>query len=318
MNWVDFIILLVVVLFALEGTKQGFFNQAINVAGFLLALIAALIFYSQVAILLTKFFHMPPIAANPIGFLIVWVIVESVFFGAVNTFLQRIRALYSEISINKYLGFIPAVASALLFISFVLLFIVSLPINPIIKKDFFDSKIGLALMGQVALIERPLNKVFGPITKQGLTFLTVKPEEKGTLDLQFTQDKLTNDYQSEKQMIELVNNERAKQGIGPLSFNEPLATVARSHSQDMFRRGYFSHYSPEDKDVGDRLLDADINYNVAGENLALAPTLIRAHDGLINSPGHRRNILDPAFHRIGIGVIDGGVYGKMFTQVFTD
>lgn len=52
-------------------------------------------------------------------------------------------------------------------------------------------------------------------------------------------------------------------------------------------------YSPEGKDVEDRY-------------------------GLMDSPGHRRNILDPAFAKIGIGVIDGGVYGKMTTQLFTD
>ncbi|KKR60955.1 MAG: hypothetical protein UT99_C0004G0001, partial [Candidatus Curtissbacteria bacterium GW2011_GWA2_40_31] len=89
-------------------------------------------------------------------------------------------------------------------------------------------------------------------------------------------------------------------------------------SKDMFKRGYFSHYSPEGKDVGDRLEDSSINYSLAGENLALAPDVIRAHNGLMNSEGHRRNILDPAFSKIGIGAIDGGVYGKMFTQVFTN
>lgn len=86
----------------------------------------------------------------------------------------------------------------------------------------------------------------------------------------------------------------------------------------MFERGYFSHYSSEGKDVGDRLIEAGIYFNYAGENLALAPDINRAHQGLMDSPGHRRNILDPAFGKIGIGVIDGGVYGKMTTQVFTD
>ena len=63
---------------------------------------------------------------------------------------------------------------------------------------------------------------------------------------------------------------------------------------------------------------AGISYSIAGENLALAPSVVRAHDGLMNSSGHRRNILDPAFTKIGIGAIDGGVYGKMFTQIFTN
>jgi len=46
--------------------------------------------------------------------------------------------------------------------------------------------------------------------------------------------------------------------------------------------------------------------------------LSTAHNGLMNSEGHRANILEPEFRKIGIGVIDNGVYGKMFVQVFTD
>ncbi|OGE06220.1 hypothetical protein A2W70_03650 [Candidatus Curtissbacteria bacterium RIFCSPLOWO2_02_41_11] len=119
-------------------------------------------------------------------------------------------------------------------------------------------------------------------------------------------------------MFEFVNQERIKRGIKPLVWDERLTEVGRSHSKDMFGRGYFSHYSPEGKDVGDRLQDAGIAYTYAGENLALAPDVTRANNGLINSEGHRRNILDPAFEKIGVGAIDGGVYGKMFTQVFTN
>ena len=67
-----------------------------------------------------------------------------------------------------------------------------------------------------------------------------------------------------------------------------------------------------------RLLDADVDFILAGENLAFAPSLDLAHDGLMQSQGHRENILAEEFSRIGIGVIDGGSYGKMFVQVFAD
>ena len=63
---------------------------------------------------------------------------------------------------------------------------------------------------------------------------------------------------------------------------------------------------------------AGINYQYAGENLALAPSTSLAMQGLMNSPGHRANILSPNFHKVGIGVIDGGIYGEMYTQDFTN
>ena len=83
-------------------------------------------------------------------------------------------------------------------------------------------------------------------------------------------------------------------------------------------QGYFSHYNPEGESPFDRMEKAEINYLAAGENLALAPTVTLSHQGLMNSPGHKANILSPDYGKIGIGVIDGGIYGKMFVQEFTD
>ena len=318
MNWVDFIILLIVSLFAAEGIKRGFFNQIFNILGFIFSLVLALGLYPYAADLLISLFNLPPIAANPIGFLIVWLTAETIFFALIRIFLKKYLSYFESDKINKYLGFLPAALNALLFLAFVLLFVVSLPIRPDIKRDIYDSKVGSYLVNRVTALEKPLNSVFGPITKQGLTFLTIRPEDKGAIDLQFTQNVLTVDFASEQEMFRLVNEERVRNGTKPLVWDESLARVGRQHSQDMFQRGYFSHFSPEGKDVGDRLLESGIEYSLAGENLALAPNVERAHIGLINSEGHRRNILDPAFGKIGIGAVDGGVYGKMFTQVFTE
>ena len=117
-------------------------------------------------------------------------------------------------------------------------------------------------------------------------------------------------------MLALVNQERGQRGLKPLQADEALRAVARAHSRDMFARGYFSHISPEGRSPFDRIRAADIRFLAAGENLALAQTLPTAHQGLMNSPGHRANILRPTFGRIGIGVLDGGMFGLMVTQAF--
>ena len=318
MNWVDFIIILIILLFAFEGWRQGFFPQVFNILGFLIALVLSLTFYAPVASVLDRLFHLPKIAANPIGFLLIWLFSESIFFVLFGKLFKKFLTLFGDLFVNKYFGFIPALVNASLFLAFALLFVVSLPIRPDIKKDVYDSKIGSVLVSGATVLEKPLNNVFGPIAKQSLTFLTVKPEDEGSIDLQFTQKELAVDFESEKAMFALVNEERVKFGAKSLIWNEDLAKIGRNHSKDMFKRGYFSHFSPEGKDVGNRLDEAGIDYTAAGENLALAPTVSRAHSGLMNSPGHKRNILDPSFGEIGIGVVDGGVYGKMFTQVFTN
>ena len=84
----------------------------------------------------------------------------------------------------------------------------------------------------------------------------------------------------------------------------------------MWERSYFSHYTPEGKDPFERMKDGHVDYRTAGENLALAPTLQIAHTGLMNSPGHRANILNPNFGRVGIGILDGGRRGIMVSQEF--
>ncbi len=84
----------------------------------------------------------------------------------------------------------------------------------------------------------------------------------------------------------------------------------------MFRRGYFSHVTPEGKSPFDRMKRARVKFMSAGENLALGQTLSICHRGLMNSPGHRANILHRSFKRVGIAIMDGGIYGLMITQDF--
>jgi uncharacterized protein YkwD len=117
-------------------------------------------------------------------------------------------------------------------------------------------------------------------------------------------------------MLVLVNEERAKAGLKPVRADSEIQVVARKHSADMFARGYFSHINPDREDPFDRMRKGGIKFLAAGENLALAQTLTIAHNGLMNSPGHRANILQPAFGRLGIGILDGGIRGLMVTQNF--
>jgi uncharacterized protein YkwD len=132
----------------------------------------------------------------------------------------------------------------------------------------------------------------------------------------------TNDFELrndlEIQMLQLINQERKKYGLKMLVNDEALNKVARAHAADMFRRGYFSHNTPEGIDPFQRLHKANIKYKFAGENLAMAPTLLRAHIELMNSPGHRANILHPSYGRIGIGILQSTKHGLMVTQEFRD
>lgn len=121
---------------------------------------------------------------------------------------------------------------------------------------------------------------------------------------------------NEQQMVSLVNQERSKAGLQQLQVDMSLVELARKKSQDMIDRNYFGHNSPTYGSPFDMMRNAGIKYTTAGENLAGAPTVTAAHNNLMASPGHRANILNPRFNYFGVGIVAGGPYGNMFTQLF--
>jgi len=117
-------------------------------------------------------------------------------------------------------------------------------------------------------------------------------------------------------MVDLVNGERTSRGLKPLQVDVRLVKTARMKSADMISNKYFGHISPVHGSPFDMMKAAGITYRKAGENIAGSGSVAQAHTGLMNSAGHRANILDPAYTRIGIGIVKGGPYGYMFTQQF--
>lgn len=104
-------------------------------------------------------------------------------------------------------------------------------------------------------------------------------------------------------MVETTNVSREKYGISALKYDTKLAAVAKAHSVDMVNKNYFSHNSLDGSTPFDRMNAAGLNYMAAGENLAKGyPTVFHAHNGLFNSAGHRKNILNTNFEYAGVGI----------------
>lgn len=118
------------------------------------------------------------------------------------------------------------------------------------------------------------------------------------------------------EVLTLLNRARVDEGLDPLAWSGPLAEVALGHAFDMYLNGFFSHTSPTTGGLADRLRVAAVPYRLAGENLALAATPSDVHGGLMDSPGHRANILGADYRRVGIAVVSGRL-GLMTVQVFT-
>jgi uncharacterized protein YkwD len=119
-------------------------------------------------------------------------------------------------------------------------------------------------------------------------------------------------------MVDLVNAERSARGLPPLRVDLAMVEVARAHSTDMATRDFFSHVNPDGLDPFERMRAAGITFGAAAENIAMFPTTTQAHEALMASDGHRRNILGGAYRRIGIGVFVDASGQRYFTQVFAD
>ncbi|GAF19426.1 transporter [Bacillus sp. JCM 19046] len=138
-------------------------------------------------------------------------------------------------------------------------------------------------------------------------------EENGAEEVQAEPADVSAD---EQQMVDLVNQEREQAGLAPLTVNDELTEVARVKAQDMIDNQYFAHESPTYGSPFQMMDHFGVTYQTAGENLAGNQTVENAHTSLMNSQGHRENILSNNYSEVGIGVVDGGPYGKMFVQLF--
>jgi uncharacterized protein YkwD len=283
-----------------------------------LSFLLALRLYGAAGNVLSEALGISRTFANPLGFLGVLVLAQLALGFAANHLLRRIPYRWHASGASRLLAVLPATAYGAVIAAALLLLAVALPIAPGLRGDIESSRLGGQLVDEAVRVERVLAGIFGDAVRETLTFLTVEPEAQESIRLRARPDRLRVDEAAEARMLELVNEERVQHGVRPLTIDPTLVEVARVHSFDMWEREYFGHVNPDGDDPFDRMRGGGASFRAAGENLALAPTVEQAHRGLMNSPGHRRNILDPAFGRIGIGAVDGGVHGLMFTQNFAD
>ncbi|OPZ89749.1 MAG: SpoIVD-associated factor A [Firmicutes bacterium ADurb.Bin419] len=128
---------------------------------------------------------------------------------------------------------------------------------------------------------------------------------------------LTDVKSQENEVIRLVNVQRSKAGLQPLTQNWQLSRVARYKSQDMIDKGYFSHTSPTYGSPFRMMESFGIRYSAAGENIAMGQrTPAEVMNAWMNSPGHRNNIMSPSFTQIGVGLAKDKNGRMYWTQMF--
>ena len=307
MNHVDVFTIIVLLLGALIGFRIG--------ATTLLSEISKWMLSAATAVLLPIYINSNSISGQPLlqdFYLPLCMFTLFLLIYLLLSFLQQVitkKQSGNRHIVNRLAGIIPGLALGVV-IAAVSTRITMLTANGNISNEIKHSYTYSASAPYIRLTENYLSPRIANVTANATT-TDSNAEVYATSSFKHRPD-------LEYQMLQLLNKERKQRGLKPLAADEPMRKVARAHSEDMLRRGYFSHITPEGKDPFDRMKKAGIHYKLAGENLAYAATLSKAHNGLMHSRLHREAILNAKFKRVGIGIVDGGKSGLMISQEFRD
>lgn len=317
MNYVDLLLIAVLALAMWIGWQKGFIMGTINLLVWAGSLVLGFWLYPYLSGALHSLLPSLGVWNLPLSFLLTVIAARLLLAALFNAMLRRMPEENHHHRLNHLLGLVPGAINGLLYAIVIaaVLLTANLPKSSLTTETQNSRVIG-AMARNVGWIGGQLAPIFNDAIGQTFTRTTVEPESNETVQLNFTVTDTKPRPDLEARMLELVNAERTSRGLGALVADPLLVPVGRAHDADMFARGYFSHYAPDGRDPFDRMKAAGIRYSVAGENLALGQTLKICHEGLMNSPGHRANILNPSYGRVGIGILDGGSHGLMIAQEF--
>lgn len=110
----------------------------------------------------------------------------------------------------------------------------------------------------------------------------------------------------QRKMLDLLNRERHAEGLQALQWDQHLAQSAHTHALLMVAQNDLSHQLPGEADLSIRVGITGLRFTATAENLALAPTVDSAHDGLMKSKHHRENIMNGEYNSVGIAIVPGG------------
>jgi uncharacterized protein YkwD/uncharacterized membrane protein required for colicin V production len=316
MNLIDLLLLLLVAVNVYAGWQRGFILGGLDILRWIVSLLVGIGFYGSLARLLEPLLGWPEYWLFPFSFIATVLLTSMLMRIVTGMLLRRIPPRHHRHAANRALGLVPGVINGLIIAAVVAAVLLALPLPEGLRDDARSSVVGNRLAAITDDVETALAPIFDEAVWRTLNRRTTNRESDRTVRLPYTVDNARARPDLEREMLLLVNEERRREGLDTLVMDPELVPVARRHSVDMFARGYFSHFTPEGRDPFDRIRAARVPFRTAGENLALAQSVEIAHKGLMNSPGHRANILQPLFGRVGIGIVDGGIYGIMVTQNF--
>jgi uncharacterized protein YkwD len=296
-------IILAIAYSAYSGSKRGMVLVSLELVSFAAATLVATLLYRPVGNLIKAVGQVSIPLSDIAAFITIWAAAE-VLSAVIIRFkvLPRIKGSLHASPVNLTGGAILNAVKSAAIITLSISLLANLNLSPSYRNALDKSRAAQILVIASDGLPDQLARSIGSDITNSLSFFTVTadPESTERIELGYTTTNVVVDPNDESAMLVLLNHERTTRGLKALIQDTTARSVARDHSIDMFARGYFSHISLDGRTPFDRMTAGGLKYGSAGENLALAPTLQEAHDGLMKSPGHRANILSPQYKHVGI------------------
>lgn len=318
----DILLAIILIGSLISGVRRGFIVGAYEIAAAVLGLVIATLAYPAVGALIGSAISAREAILNILAFILTYGAVQMLALTLLQPVVRAFRKSTGIIPgaslADRIAGSVPGLVHGFLLAGILVLALGFFPTSSFPGRSLEDSNVGLRLYREMTGATIRVASVVGFDFSDFYSLTPRSGDQSYVLPFEADQEELEAAPQAEEAMLALVNEERLQRGLEPLVVDPELTAVARSHSVEMFVEGYFAHESPITGTPFDRLAAAGINYSLAGENLAYAPSVERAHEGLMDSPGHRENILEPGFGRVGIGAINADGHGTMYTQLFAN
>ena len=319
MNLLDIVIILLLLTGVGLGIQRGFLRTTLDLLVLGVSLYAGARFYQPVSDFIGGVVGRDGALVNVVGMIVTVFVALSILNFLVSWLLVPHLAALLVVGplrfADKGFGVLPGIVYGVLFAAMLTLAIGAVTVGESVDRAIADSTLASRLRNGAQAATTELARQTG-MDLADFTYIVVPQPDSSYSIPAAESSELQVDERAEQEMFDLVNQERTQRGIGALTYDAALQSVARSHSREMLDLGYFSHTSPNTGTLADRLATAGIGYTQAGENLAYAPSTSVAHRGLMQSEGHRANILEPSFQRLGIGVFSAPDGTIMVTQVF--
>jgi uncharacterized protein YkwD len=315
MNWIDIILLIVMIMSIVASYNRGLIISLLDLLSWVGSFMVAFLTYKPISHSVQEYIPALDYWAVPLTFVLLVTLARLLFDTLCYSIIKNVPPQAHLSIMNKLLGVIPGIINGLVWAAIFSSFLFFIPYSAKLSGEIQEARFAESLIGKVYWLQDKLYPVFNDALNHSIK-TNPKLSKAESYKLPYTVKKTRVRPDLEAKMLAMINEERTQRGLRALKADPELTVVARKHAADMFARSYFSHLSPEGSDPFDRMREENVEFIAAGENLALAQNLSIAHTGLMNSPGHRANILSPKFSRLGIGIQDGGIYGIMITQNF--